>query len=106
MSNPINPCLWFDGQARAIADFYAATFPDARLLGGSSLVVSIKVGDLKFLPPQRGPAVQDQSFHLILLQLRQRSGDRHRLEYPVQGGKRPDAARQLPLRPKVRLGRG
>ena len=55
MSNPINPCLWFDGQARAIADFYAATFPDARLLGGSSLVVSIKVGDLKFSLLNGGP---------------------------------------------------
>jgi len=55
MSNPINPFLWFDNQARAVADFYAATFPGARLLGGSPLVVSVQVGELKFSLLNGGP---------------------------------------------------
>ena len=55
MKNPINPFLWFDSQAGAAADFYAATFPGARLLGGSPLVVSVEVGELKFSLLNGGP---------------------------------------------------
>ena len=55
MSNPVNPFLWFDDQARAVADFYAATFPDARILGGSPMVVSVEVGGLKFSLLNGGP---------------------------------------------------
>jgi predicted 3-demethylubiquinone-9 3-methyltransferase (glyoxalase superfamily) len=28
---PITPCLWFDGNAEAAANFYAAVFPDSRV---------------------------------------------------------------------------
>ncbi len=55
MSNPINPCLWFDGQAKAAADFYAAAFPEAKLLGGSDLVVQVRVGNLKLSLLDGGP---------------------------------------------------
>lgn len=55
MSNPINPFLWFDNQAGAAADFYVATFPGARRLGGSPLVVSVEVGGLKFSLLNGGP---------------------------------------------------
>ena len=51
----INPCLWFDGQAKTVADFYVATFPDAKLLGGSNLVVQVQVGDLKISLLNGGP---------------------------------------------------
>jgi len=55
MSNPINPFLWFDAQAREVADFYAATFPGARVLGASPMVVSVEVGGLKILLLNGGP---------------------------------------------------
>lgn len=55
MSNPINPFIWLDNQAAEAADFYAATFPGARSLGGSPLVVSVKVGELKFSLLNGGP---------------------------------------------------
>jgi predicted 3-demethylubiquinone-9 3-methyltransferase (glyoxalase superfamily) len=55
MSNLVNPFLWFDGQAKAVADFYAVTFPDARILGSSPMVVSVKVGGLKLSLLNGGP---------------------------------------------------
>jgi len=55
MSSTINPFLWFDDQARAAADFYVATFPDAKLLGGSPMVVSVEVGGLKLSLVNGGP---------------------------------------------------
>jgi predicted 3-demethylubiquinone-9 3-methyltransferase (glyoxalase superfamily) len=55
MSNPISPCLWFDDQAQAAADFYLSTFPDARPLGGSPPVVQVQVGGLDFMLLNGGP---------------------------------------------------
>jgi len=55
MSNPINPFIWLDSQAADAADFYAAAFPGARLLGGSPLVVSVHVGGLKLSLLNGGP---------------------------------------------------
>jgi predicted 3-demethylubiquinone-9 3-methyltransferase (glyoxalase superfamily) len=51
----INPFLWFDNQAAAVSEFYAATFPGARLLGGSPPVVSVRVGELKLSLLDGGP---------------------------------------------------
>jgi hypothetical protein len=62
MSNPINPFLWLDNQAAEAADFYAATFPGARLLGGWPPVVSVEVGGLKFL------LLNEEDFHLGYLE--------------------------------------
>lgn len=49
MRNRISPFVWLDNQAEEAAQFYAATFPDARLLGRSPPVVSVEVGGLEFL---------------------------------------------------------
>ena len=65
--NKIATCLWFDGQAREAAEFYAATFPDAtwtpssvagRLPGGKQgdvLTVEFTVLGMPFLGLNGGP---------------------------------------------------
>jgi predicted 3-demethylubiquinone-9 3-methyltransferase (glyoxalase superfamily) len=55
MAEPIVPCLWFDGNARDAADFYARVFTDARTLSDNGLTVELRVGDLDFLLLNGGP---------------------------------------------------
>ena len=31
MSNKLYPCLWFDGQAKAAAEFYCSVFKDSKI---------------------------------------------------------------------------
>lgn len=66
----ITPCLWFDGQAEAAANFYVGIFPDARVLEvcrwpadeafgmappGSVLVARFRLAGQEFLALNGGP---------------------------------------------------
>ena len=43
------PCLWFDGQARAAADFYCTIFPNSKLINDSGMVVNFEVNGQHFM---------------------------------------------------------
>ena len=43
------PCLWFDGQARAAADFYCTIFPNSKVLNDSGLVVNFELNGQFFM---------------------------------------------------------
>jgi predicted 3-demethylubiquinone-9 3-methyltransferase (glyoxalase superfamily) len=45
----INPCLWFDGQAKAAADLYCAIFPDSKIKSASPIVVDFELCGQKFI---------------------------------------------------------
>jgi predicted 3-demethylubiquinone-9 3-methyltransferase (glyoxalase superfamily) len=49
MQNEIYPCLWFDGQAKAAAEFYCSVFKNSRILTESPLVVTFEVNGNKFM---------------------------------------------------------
>jgi predicted 3-demethylubiquinone-9 3-methyltransferase (glyoxalase superfamily) len=49
MTVPMYPCLWFDGQARAAADFYCTIFPNSRIINDSGMVVNFELNGQFFM---------------------------------------------------------
>ena len=43
------PCLWFDGQARAAADFYYTIFPGSKIINDSGMVVNFELNGQFFM---------------------------------------------------------
>jgi predicted 3-demethylubiquinone-9 3-methyltransferase (glyoxalase superfamily) len=43
------PCLWFDGQARAAADFYSTIFPNSKIINDSGMVVNFELNGQFFM---------------------------------------------------------
>lgn len=58
MANPVYPCLWFDGQAKAAASFYCSVFPNSRILEDSPMVVLFELNGQKFMGLNGGPHFQ------------------------------------------------
>lgn len=43
MTNQLYPCLWFDGNARAAAEFYCSIFPNSKILNDNGMVVNFEL---------------------------------------------------------------
>ncbi len=54
-SNPIYPCLWFDGKAREAADFYCSVFEDASITSENQTVVVSQTSGQTFMCLNDGP---------------------------------------------------
>lgn len=55
MTNPIYPCLWFDGQAEAAATFYCSVFKNSKILSKSPMVVMFELNGAKVMGLNGGP---------------------------------------------------
>lgn len=55
MNNQIYPCLWFDGQAKAAADFYCSVFKNSKILSENPMVVTFELNNSKFMALNGGP---------------------------------------------------
>jgi len=55
MIQPVYPCLWFDGQARAAADFYCGIFPDSKIISDNPMVTIFEINGTKFMGLNGGP---------------------------------------------------
>lgn len=55
MKNPITTCLWFDGQAKAAADFYLTVFKDSKITSNTPMVVTFEINGSKFMGLNAGP---------------------------------------------------
>jgi predicted 3-demethylubiquinone-9 3-methyltransferase (glyoxalase superfamily) len=49
------PCLWFDGQARAAAEFYCSIFPNSKIINDSGMVVNFELNGQFFMGLNGGP---------------------------------------------------
>lgn len=49
MTNQIYPCLWFDGQAKAAADFYCSIFPNSKIVNDSGIVVNFELNGQPYM---------------------------------------------------------
>lgn len=68
MKNKIYPCLWFDGQAKAAAEFYCAVFGDGKITADSPMVVNFELSGQKFMGLNGGPEFKINpsiSFHVV-----------------------------------------
>ncbi len=55
MKNQIYPCLWFNGQAQAAAQFYCSIFKNSKITTDNKMVVTFELNGQKFMGLNGGP---------------------------------------------------
>jgi predicted 3-demethylubiquinone-9 3-methyltransferase (glyoxalase superfamily) len=55
MTNQLYPCLWFDGQAKAAAEFYCFIFKDSKIISENPMVVRWELNGTQFMGLNGGP---------------------------------------------------
>lgn len=55
MRNQIYPCLWFDGQAKAAAEFYCTIFSNSKITEENPMVVRWELNGKQFMGLNGGP---------------------------------------------------
>jgi predicted 3-demethylubiquinone-9 3-methyltransferase (glyoxalase superfamily) len=55
MTKPIFPCLWFNGQAKAAAEFYCSVFKNSKITSDSPMVVTFEINGNQFMGLNGGP---------------------------------------------------
>lgn len=67
MNNPIFPCLWFDGNAKAAADFYCSVFKNSKIIDDTSMVVTFQLNGYKVMGLNGGPQFKfDEAVSLVV----------------------------------------
>lgn len=68
MKNNLHPCIWYDGNAKAAAEFYCSLFPGSSITADTPLVVNFELFGQKFMGLNGGPMFKPNpsvSFFLI-----------------------------------------
>jgi predicted 3-demethylubiquinone-9 3-methyltransferase (glyoxalase superfamily) len=55
MTNQIYPCLWFDGRAKAAAEYYCSIFPNSKIISENPMVVMWNINGKQFMGLNGGP---------------------------------------------------
>jgi predicted 3-demethylubiquinone-9 3-methyltransferase (glyoxalase superfamily) len=58
MNNHFHPCLWFNGNAKAAAEFYCSLFPHSKITVDTPMVVNFELLGKKFMGLNGGPMFQ------------------------------------------------
>lgn len=52
------PCLWFDGQAKAAAEYYCSIFPNSKITSENPMVVRFELNGFQLMGLNGGPQYQ------------------------------------------------
>ncbi|MCW3119353.1 MAG: hypothetical protein JWM28_3435 [Chitinophagaceae bacterium] len=55
MANQMYPCLWFDGQAQAAAEYYCSIVKNSKIISANPMVVNFQLNGFKFMGLNGGP---------------------------------------------------
>jgi predicted 3-demethylubiquinone-9 3-methyltransferase (glyoxalase superfamily) len=55
MAHKLFPCLWFNGQAKAAADYYCSVFKNSKKISENPMVVIFELNETKFMALNGGP---------------------------------------------------
>ena len=55
MTSKMYPCLWFDGQAKAAAEYYCSIFKHSKIIEQNPMVVTFELNGNKFMGLNGGP---------------------------------------------------
>ena len=55
MTHKLFPCLWFNGQAKAAADYYFTVFKNSKMVSENPMVVIFELNETKFMALNGGP---------------------------------------------------
>ena len=55
MNNNIHPCIWYDNNAKAAAEFYCRLFPNSKITADTPMVVNFELHGQKFMGLNGGP---------------------------------------------------
>jgi predicted 3-demethylubiquinone-9 3-methyltransferase (glyoxalase superfamily) len=68
MNNNIHPCLWFDGNAKAAAEFYCSVIKDSKITIDTPMVVIFELGGKRIMGLNGGPMFKiNPSISLFIL---------------------------------------
>lgn len=87
MTKQMYPCLWFDGQARAAADFYCTIFPNSKIINDSGMVVNFELNGQFFMGLNGGDNFQfNEAVSFVILCKDQEEIDHYWYKLIADGG--------------------
>ena len=87
MNNPIFPCLWFDGNAKAAADFYCSVFKNSKIIDDTPMVVTFELNGHKVMGLNGGPQFKfDEAVSLVVNCDNQKEIDYYWDAFTTKGG--------------------
>ena len=88
MADQIYPCLWFDGQAKAAADFYCSIFKNSKVTYDSPMVVTFELNGKKIMGLNGGPLFKfSEAVSLVVECENQEEIDNYWTKLTADGGK-------------------
>ncbi|GGC06968.1 VOC family protein [Dyadobacter sediminis] len=67
MNSSIYPCLWFDGNAKAAAEFYCSVFKNSKILQENPVVVTFELNGYKVMGLNGGPKFRfSEAFSFVI----------------------------------------